>query len=279
MRYRQSTGWKHGPTNFKNPPKPTTFRGSQLKYHPKLSQISHFFAVKNSHHLSLMLESSLVVGALWMGILTSISPCPLATNIAAVAFLARKGTNRRAVTLSSLAYIAGRMAAYTLLAIIITAGLLSVPEIASFFRDKLEGLIGPGLIIVGMIVSDWLKIRLPGVGGLNELGNRLAERGIVGEFLMGAVFALAFCPVSAALFFGGLIPSVVQSGSSIILPISYGIGTALPVVIAVILIAGGLSTAGARIQKMQWLGSKLQVITGGILIAVGAWLTLRDLLG
>jgi len=220
----------------------------------------------------------LIAGAIWLGILTSISPCPLATNIAAVAFLARKGTQRRAVAWSSIAYISGRMIAYTLLAMVITAGLLSAPSVATFFRDKLEGLIGPGLILVGMLVSGLLKVKIPGFGNLNELGTRLAERGFIGEFLMGAVFALAFCPVSAALFFGGLLPTIVQSGSTIILPVTYGIGTALPVVIAVILLAGGIATAGNRVKKLQWIGSKLQVITGVILIAVGVWITLRDVM-
>jgi len=220
----------------------------------------------------------LIAGAVWLGILTSISPCPLATNIAAVAFLARKGTQRRAVAWSSIAYISGRMIAYTLLAMVITAGLLSAPSVAAFFRDKLEGLIGPGLILVGMLVSGLLKVKIPGVGNLNELGTRLAERGFIGEFLMGAVFALAFCPVSAALFFGGLLPTIVQSGSTIILPITYGIGTALPVVVAVILLAGGIATAGNRVKKFQWIGNKLQIITGVILIAVGVWITLRDVL-
>lgn len=220
----------------------------------------------------------IIAGALWLGILTSISPCPLATNIAAVAFLARKGMHQRAVAWSSLAYISGRMIAYTLLAIVITTGLLSAPSVASFFRDQLEGLIGPALILIGMMVSGWLTVKIPGISNLNELGNRLAQRGWLGEFLMGAVFALAFCPVSAAIFFGGLLPTVVQSGSTIILPVTYGIGTALPVVVAVILLAGGLATAGTRVKKLQWIGSKLQIITGIILILVGVWITLRDVL-
>ena len=224
------------------------------------------------------MEPTILFGALWLGILTSISPCPLATNIAAVAFLSRRSTEKRAVMWSSLAYIAGRMIAYTLLAYILTAGLLSAPEIAEFMRTKFTGLIGPGLILVGMIVAGWLSLNIPKFGNLNELGTRLAEKGIIGELLMGAVFALAFCPVSAALYFGGLIPSVMQTGSNILLPIVYGIGTAVPVVVAVIIIAGGVHSASSKIQKMQWLGSKLQVITGGVLVAIGVWLTLQDIM-
>jgi cytochrome c biogenesis protein CcdA len=224
-----------------------------------------------------MPEWPLIAGALWLGILTSISPCPLATNIAAVAFLARRGDRRGAVVWSSLAYVAGRMAAYTLLAAALAAGIFSAPAVAAFLRTRLTGLLGPGLILVGMLVAGWLPLRLPGLGGLNALGTRLAGRGFVGEFLMGAVFALAFCPVSAALFFGGLLPSVIQSGSTVGLPVAYGIGTALPVIAAVGLCTSGIGLAAERLKRLQSLGGWLQQGTGWILVAVGAWLTLRGI--
>jgi cytochrome c-type biogenesis protein len=224
-----------------------------------------------------MPEWPFIAGALWLGILTSISPCPLATNIAAVAFLARRGDQRAAVAWSSLAYIAGRMAAYTLLAILLAAGIFSAPAVAEFLRTKMEGLIGPGLIVVGMLVAGWLPVKLPGFGGINSLGTRLAERGFVGEFLMGAVFALAFCPVSAALFFGGLLPTVVQTGSTVTLPVTYGIGTALPVVVAVGLLACGFGMAAERLRRLQNFGARLQQGTAWVLIAVGIWLTIRGM--
>ena len=225
-----------------------------------------------------MPEWALITGALWLGILTSISPCPLATNIAAVAFLTRRAERRAAVAWSSLAYIAGRMAAYTLLAIALAGGIFSAPAVAEFLRTKMEGLIGPGLIVVGMLVAGWLPLRIPGLGNLNSLGTRLAERGFAGEFLMGAVFALAFCPVSAALFFGGLLPTVIRSESTIVLPVSYGIGTALPVIIAVILLACGLGMAAERLRSLQNIGARLQQWTAWILIAVGVWITVRGLI-
>lgn len=199
----------------------------------------------------------------------------MATNIAAIAFLGRRGDQRRAVAWSSLAYIAGRMAAYTVLAAVLSAGLLSAPAVASFLRTKLEGLIGPGLILLGMVVCGWLPVRIPGIGGLNELGTRLAARGFAGEFLMGAVFALAFCPVSAALFFGGLLPVVVKTGATVVLPVAYGVGTAVPVVVAVVILAGGLGVAGKRVQALRELGGKLQLVTGLVLVAAGVWMTVR----
>ena len=100
-----------------------------------------------------MPDWAFMIGALWLGILTSISPCPLATNIAAVAFLARRADRRVAVAWSIIAYIAGRMVAYMLLAIALAAGVLSAPGSAEFLRTKMQGLIGPGLIVVGMLVA------------------------------------------------------------------------------------------------------------------------------
>ncbi len=218
----------------------------------------------------------MIAGALWLGVLTSISPCPLATNIAAVAFLARRGAGSRAVAWSSVAYIAGRMAAYAVLAMILVAGVLSAPAVSSFLRTTVGGLIGPGLIVLGMLVGGWLPVKVPGFGGLNALGARLAERGFVGEFLMGAVFALAFCPVSAALFFGGLLPAVLQSGATVGLPLAYGIGTALPVIVAVILLGCGVSMAAERLRRLHDIGARLVRVTSWVLIGVGVWLTARS---
>jgi len=225
-----------------------------------------------------MIEWSLIAGALWIGILTSVSPCPLATNIAAVAFLSRRSQQRGALALSGFAYISGRMFAYTLLSVLLVAGILSAPETAAFFRSHIEGLIGPLLLLLGMIVTGLIPIKLPSSGRLNQLGKQLAEKGFLGEFLMGAVFALAFCPVSAALFFGGLLPSIIQTDSTILLPVTYGIGTALPVVVAVVILAGGVAAASRRLQRLQSIGSKLQIISGYILIAIGIWITIRDIL-
>ena len=225
-----------------------------------------------------MPEWALITGALWMGILTSISPCPLATNIAAVAFLARRADRRMAVACSSLAYIAGRMAAYTLLAAVLGAGMLSAPGAAEFLQTKMEGLLGPGLIVVGMLVAGWLPLRIPGLGGINSLGAKLAERGFIGEFAMGAIFALAFCPVSAALFFGGLLPTVIRSGAAVMLPVAYGIGTALPVILAVFLLACGIGMAAERLRNLQALGVCLQQGTAWVLMLVGVWLTIRGMM-
>ena len=223
-----------------------------------------------------MLEWSLIAGAMWLGILTSISPCPLATNIAAVAFLARRTGQGRKVAWAGLAYTLGRAFAYTGIAAAIVGGVLSAPALADILRNKLSGLVGPILILAGMVVAGWIPLRLPGSSRFNQIGNWLADRGLVGEFSMGILFALSFCPASAALFFGGLLPMSIQSDSAILLPSLYGLGTALPVLIAVFLLARGIELA-SRLQALQRVGSHLQAATGLLMVGLGVWLTVTNL--
>lgn len=218
-----------------------------------------------------------IAGALWLGVGTSISPCPLATNIAAVAFLARRTGQGQRVVWAGLAYTAGRAVAYTAVAAAIAWGVLSAPAISEFVRSKLSGLIGPLLILVGMIIAGWLPLRLPGSSKFNELGNWLAQRGMVGEFLLGALFALSFCPASAAIFFGLLLPLTVKADAPISLSLLYGLGTAVPVLIAVFLLARGIEFA-SRLQTLQKLGGRLQLATAAVIIAAGAWMTVSGLL-
>lgn len=223
-----------------------------------------------------MPDWAFIGAAIWFGVLTSISPCPLATNVAAIAFLARRADDRRRVVWGGIAYTLGRAIAYAALAGVISAGLLSAPALSAFLRTKIEGLIGPLLILIGMIVAGWLPFRVPGSGRLNQWGEKLAGLGFVGEFLLGALFALSFCPVSAVIFFGTLLTLVVKADSPIVLPLLYGLGTALPVIVAVTLLAGGVEVAG-RMEAFKKLGARLQIATGAVMVAAGVWVTLNGL--
>ena len=167
--------------------------------------------------------------ALWLGILTSISPCPLASNVAAISFLSRKIAHPAFVFISGLAYTLGRMVSYTILGWIIISSLLSVPQVAQFLQKYMGKVLGPLLILTGLILLEIITIRLPGISLSQKHHNKLAESGAPGAFLLGFIFALAFCPISAALYFGSLIPLAINSRSGIVLPFIYGIGTGLPV--------------------------------------------------
>lgn len=209
--------------------------------------------------------------ALWLGILTSISPCPLATNIAAVSFLSKKITHPAMVFISGLAYTLGRMVAYAVLGWIIISSLLSVPEVAQFLQKYMVKALGPLLIITGLFLLEVITIKLPGVALSQKHHNKLVESGAPGAFLLGIIFALAFCPVSAALFFGSLIPLALNNKAGILLPFIYGIGTGLPVLMFAIAIALGVTSMSRWFHKITKIEYYTRRITGMIFILVGLY--------
>jgi cytochrome c biogenesis protein CcdA len=169
--------------------------------------------------------------ALWFGILTSISPCPLATNIAAVSYIGGQISSKRGVFLAGMLYMFGRMLTYTVLGAILVSSTQSVPAVANFLQRYMNILMGPFMVLIGLILLGIINFRMGDGAGIiaNRLQGRIQHFGLLGAGLLGIIFALSFCPVSAALFFGSLFSVAVKNNSGIILPSIYGIGTALPV--------------------------------------------------
>lgn len=180
--------------------------------------------------------------ALWFGILTSISPCPLATNIAAVSYIGGQISTQRGVFVAGVLYMFGRMFTYTVLGAILVSSAQSVPAVANFLQKYMNILMGPFLILIGLILLNIIKFNMGDGAGIiaDRLQGRIKHFGLFGAGLLGIIFALSFCPVSAALFFGSLFSVAVKNNSGIILPSVYGIGTALPVLGFAILM--GIST-------------------------------------
>ncbi len=211
--------------------------------------------------------------AVWLGILTSVSPCPLATNIAAVSFLSKKIVHPFMVFISGVAYTFGRMAAYTVLGWVIINSLLSVPQVAQFLQKYMTMALGPVLIITGLFLLEIITLKFPGINLSHEQHNKLAESGALGAFILGFVFALAFCPVSAALFFGSLIPLGLNSKAGALLAMVYGVGTGLPVLIFSVAIALGFTSMSHWFRKVTKLEYYTRKITGAIFILVGLYYT------
>jgi len=209
--------------------------------------------------------------ALWLGILTSISPCPLATNIAAVSFLSKKIAHPAMVFISGLAYTLGRMVAYAVLGWIIISSLLSVPQVAQFLQKYMVKVLGPLLIVTGLLLLEIITIRLPGISLSEKHHNKLVESGAPGAFLLGLIFALAFCPLSAALFFGSLIPLSLNSKIGTLLPFIYGVGTGLPVLVFAVAIALGVTSLSHWFQRITKLEYYTRRITGVVFILVGTY--------
>jgi len=221
------------------------------------------------------LPTTAPLAALWLGLLTSISPCPLATNVAAVSFVARSRPAR--ALLSATAYIAGRTVAYTALAAILVAGLLSVPGASMLLQRWMSRLMGPLLVVVGMFLLDLLKLEaLSSSLGTERLRRRLGEGGPGGAAILGVLFALSFCPVSAALFFGSLLPLSIQQGSRVLLPSLFGLGTGLPVVLVAIALAAGGQALAKSIKRIGSFEATARRVTGVVFILTGVYLSLRN---
>lgn len=212
--------------------------------------------------------------ALWLGILTSISPCPLATNIAAVSFIGKQFASAPRVAMSGVVYVVGRMLAYIGLGSLLIAGLFSAPRISLFLQKHMNRILGPMLIVVGMVLLDLIWFHVPG----GAIGKRMRERagrgGIWGAGLLGIVFALSFCPVSAALFFGTLIPLSVRHGSCVVFPLLFGAGTGLPVLVFAAMIAVSARSIGAVFRKLTLAELWARRVTGAIFIATGVYYAL-----
>ncbi len=215
-----------------------------------------------------------LLSALWLGVLTSISPCPLAANIAAVSFVARRVERGRVVLLTGLVYTLGRMLTYVLLGVLIVASVLSIQPVANALQEYMNKVMGVILILVGMILLGLIRVNAPGAGLGERMQKRAASWGIWGAGFLGAVFALAFCPVSAALFFGSLIPLSVKYNSSIALPAVYGLGTGLPVLLFAVLIAAGVQKLAGAFNKLSQIERWSSRVTGAVFVVVGVYFCL-----
>lgn len=215
-----------------------------------------------------------MVSALWFGILTSISPCPLATNIAATTFIGKQIETRWATLMAGMTYTLGRALAYILICYVIVAGVFSIPGVSMFLQQYMNKLLGPVLILVGLLILDIIPLRLPSPGWMNSgWVQRLSRSGGMGSVFLGFIFALSFCPVSAALFFGSVIPLALKFESGIWLPLWYGIGTALPVIGFALLLAYGTRLAAGFLKGLTAMELYLRRLTAAVFILIGIYFT------
>ncbi|MEW6442374.1 MAG: aromatic aminobenezylarsenical efflux permease ArsG family transporter [bacterium] len=210
-----------------------------------------------------------IVSALWLGILTSISPCPLASNVAALSYITREVDRPRRVLLSGVLYSLGRSASYVGLGMLIAGSLLNIPKVAFFLQSRMNQILGPVLILAGAILLGWIRVSFGGVVLSERRVSRIKSLGALGSLLLGVLFALSFCPVSAGLFFGSLIPLSVQQSAPFSLPLAYGVGTGLPVVAFALAMACGVRGLSKIFQHTSRLEAWLRKLTGWIFLLVG----------
>ena len=209
--------------------------------------------------------------AFLLGILTSISPCPLATNITAIAYISKEIKTVKNTLLNGLFYTIGRGISYTILATLIYFGLSSF-QISSIFQGWGDKVLGPILIVIGLIMFGIIKINFGAKNKtIEKLKEWLASKGYIGSLLLGVLFALAFCPYSGVLFFGVLIPLVLKSPESLLLPPVFALGTGLPVIVFSFLIAFSIQKVSRAFQIVQKVEKIMRYAVASIFLISGVY--------
>lgn len=210
-----------------------------------------------------------LLAALALGLLTAIAPCPLATNITATAFIAKTINSRKKVLFSGLLYTLGRMFSYTAIGAIIYFG-SNTFQIAKLFQGNGEKYIGFVLVILGLIMLDIIKLNfIKGGNWIDQLSDKFKTKGLLGAFLLGALFALAFCPYSGALFFGMLIPMTLKSGLA--MPVLFSVGTGLPVILFAFVIAFSMEKLGIYFKAITKIEKIMRILAGVTFIVTGLY--------
>ena len=212
-----------------------------------------------------------VLTAFILGIMTAISPCPLAMNITATAYLSKEIANKRKVFINGIFYTLGRMFSYTTLASVIFFG-ASKFHVARWFQ-QIDGLwIGIALIIIGVLMLDMIKFNIPFLNNLTStVSRKKLKQNYLSAFLIGVVFALAFCPYGAVMFFGGLIPLTLASSGGLLLPPVFAFATGLPVIVIAWLLAYSVSNIGNFYNRMKSFEKWFKYIVAAVFIAVGIY--------
>ena len=225
---------------------------------------------------SLLNSNIPILTAFFLGLITAISPCPMATNIAAIAYVSRGIANKNYAVFTSVLYTAGRMFSYSLIGILIIVIGIEIPGVALFLQGTGEKILGPLLIVVGILMLFIDKISFgKGSGWLTSLGNKIANLGMFGGFLLGIVFALAFCPYSAVLYFGVLMPLALQSTEGIVLPAVFALGTGIPVLLFGILLSLGISRVTSWFDAITHAEKIIRIVVAVIFIGVGIYYVIQ----
>lgn len=225
--------------------------------------------------LQTLLDSSTTpaLTAFLLGLFTAVSPCPLATNIAAIGFIGKDIESRHRIFLSGLLYTLGRVIAYTLLGIVLIMILRegsSLFGVQKFIGKYGEVFLGPAFMLIGVFMLFGSKFKLPSFG-FNGNGEGLARRGSWGALLLGMLFAMAFCPTSGVFYFGMLIPMSATATAGYLLPVLFAVATALPVLVVAWILAFSVQHIGTFYGKIQTVQKWLNWIVGGVFLAIGIY--------
>lgn len=223
--------------------------------------------------------AGIAAAVLWLGILTSLSPCPLATNIAAVSYIGARIKDKKTVILSGVLYSVGRAVVYVVIAFIAIRFSESMPVITNLINRYINKILGFLILITGMFLTGLIKIDIPSVSIPETWQKAFGSGGPAGAFILGMLFAFAMCPISAALFFIGFIPLAIKAGSTVIMPVIYGIGTGTPVAIFAFAAAFGAGRIAKMYERTADFEKYAQTVTGVLFILTGVYYVLKYIFG
>jgi len=217
-----------------------------------------------------------LIAAFFIGLMTALSPCPLATNITAIAYISKKIDNGKKTILTGFVYTLGRMFTYVLLASLIVYLGINIQAISLFLQKYGEKILGPLLIFIGLILLNIIKFpSLKSGNKINKIKEKLSEKGYLGSFLLGVLFALAFCPFSAVLFFGMLIPLSLTFSDGILIPSIFALATGLPVIIFSFILTFSISKLGKIMNRVQTFEKYMRYFISFVFLVVGIYYTWR----
>lgn len=228
-------------------------------------------------YLTNLLENSTIpwLSAFVLGLMTAISPCPLATNITAIGFVSKDIDNRNRVFINGLLYTLGRAISYTTIALIIYLGMDQL-QFSGYFQRYGEKVLGPLLIIIGLFMFGVIKLNFPGISKLTSNMENKTKWGFFDTLLLGMIFALAFCPYSGVLYFGMLIPMTVSSISGLFLPFVFAIATGIPVVLFSWVLAFSIGSVGNIYNRIKLFEIWFRRIVAVLFILVGIYYMIRN---
>jgi cytochrome c-type biogenesis protein len=213
-----------------------------------------------------------LIAAFFIGIMMAVSPCPLATNITAIAYISRQIDDSRHTLLVGIVYCIGRMITYVLIASLIVYAGLNIQSVSFLLQTYGERLLGPFLVVIGVLMLGIIRVDIGVIGPkLGEYRQHIAERGYIGAFLIGLLFALSFCPFSAVLFFGLLIPLAYKTGDALLIPAVFALATGLPVILAALLITAGVKQVGRFLQRMEYVEFWVKKAVALVFIVTGIY--------
>ena len=212
-----------------------------------------------------------ILSAFLLGLMTAISPCPLATNITATAYISKNISDKRKVLLSGFLYFLGRAFSYTSIGLILYFGANKF-HLARFFNQNGEKFLGPLMLIIGLVMLNVISLKFLEKSNFQEkLSDTFKDKGLLGSFLLGVLFALAFCPYSGALFFGMLIPMTITSVDGLYLPIVFAFGTGLPVLLFTYLLAFAVGKVSVFYTKITKIEKAMRTVAGVVFVLAGLY--------